>query len=74
MDGSAAGMGPLTPGGFGGVVPPGASAAPPGQWPDTSTVCAVMASSVAASAICVVPVPPGGTGREPGTKPSGSDQ
>ena len=37
-------------------------------------MCAVMASSVAATAICVVPVPAGGAGREPGTKPSGSDQ
>jgi hypothetical protein len=46
----------------------------PGQWPETSTACLATASSVAATAICVVPVPPGGTGREPGTKPSGSDQ
>ena len=61
MAGRAAGIGP----------PP---TWPPGQWPDTSTACAVTAWSVAASTICTVRVLPGAAGREPATKPSGSDQ
>ena len=61
MTGRAAGIGP----------PPTGS---PGQWPDTSAACAVTAWSVAASTICTVFVLPGAAGREPGTKPSGSDQ
>ena len=62
--GRAAGIGPPDPG----------AGRAPGQWPETSAACAVMPSMAAASAICTSWVPPGGTGREPGTKPSGSDQ
>jgi len=54
-----------------GIGPPAIGS--PGQWPDTSAACAVTAWSVAASTICTV-VLPGAAGREPATKPSGSDQ
>jgi hypothetical protein len=55
-----------------GTGPPAAGS--PGQWPDTSAACAVTAWSVAASTICTVFVSSGLAGREPATKPSGSDQ
>jgi len=59
--GSAAGMGCPAAGG-------------PGQVPETSTACAWMPLSAAASATGVLSVPAGRAGSEPATNASGSDQ
>ena len=46
----------------------------PGQLPDSSTACASMPLSAAASAIGTLPALAGGAGSDPATNPSGSDQ